>query len=138
MTVHRTVARVDNELIYERELIIAPLADRSLRLAVGNTALEVNADGVNVDVILPSVGAARGKLYSIVAAIANGGEVVVFGYGANVGVTIDASAHWLAYSDGRYWCFWACAGDPMVPGDLGDYDPYDPDDTYPDQSESQY
>jgi len=137
MTVHRTVARVDNELIYERELIIAPLANRSIRLAVGNTALEVNADGVNVDVILPSVGAARGKLYSLVGTIANGGQVRVFGYGANTGVTMAASEHWIAYSDGRYWCFWECDGSAMDLGDLGDYDPYDPDDTYPDQGESQ-
>jgi hypothetical protein len=121
---------VDNELIYERELIIAPLANRSLRLAVGNTAVEVSADGVTVDVILPSVGAARGKIYSVVAAIANGGAVRIFGYGANAGKLLQTSAHWLAYSDGRYWCFWACAGDAMVPGDLGEYDEYDPNDPY--------
>lgn len=126
MTVHRTVARVDNELIYERELIIAPAVNSTLQLTVGNTALDVDADGVNVDVLLPSVGAARGKFYSLVATIANGGQVVVFGSGANSGLTLAASAHWLAYSDGRYWCFCECEGGAMTTGDLGNYDPYDP------------
>ena len=109
MTVHRTVARVDNELIYERERFLGGVTEATdVNLAVGNTAVDAGIiDGVPLTINLPSVAEARGKFYSFVGTVADqagGGQLLIMcGADTIEDNTTDAPFQYLFYSDGRNW-----------------------------------
>lgn len=109
MGTERTQARVDNELIYDRGTFLGSVEDAtSFQLGVSDTQVEVATDGATAvaTIKLPNVGAARGKIYSIVGENDNSGEIHIELTGtakSDVELTADGAVEALFYSDGRHW-----------------------------------
>lgn len=108
MSVHRTQARVDNELIYDRQRFLGDINEATtVDLAVGDTAVEAGTvDAVILTVNLPNVAKARGKIYTVSGTNANAGQIhAVLSGTAQGDMVADANGivRMSFYSDGRHW-----------------------------------
>ena len=106
----RTQARVDNELVYERQVFLEAIAEATtVNLEVSDVVVECGTvDGVKLTLNLPHVGLARGKFYVVSGTVADamgGGEVEINGSGTAVQVAQDANGAFTSmfYSTGLAW-----------------------------------